>query len=105
MIEEVIKDIRHAEDEADAISFKGVQDSKAIVLEAEMKAEKMRKDVVLECREELKSVCAEAEIKAQKQRESIIGEGKIFADSLQNNMKKQSEKIAEFICDSFVKKF
>ncbi len=105
MIEEVIKDIRHAEDEADAISFKGVQDSKAIVLEAEMKAEKMRKDVVLECKEELKSVCAEAEIKAQKQRESIIGEGKIFADSLQNNMKKQSEKIAEFICDSFVKKF
>lgn len=105
MIEEVIKDIRHAEDEADAISFKGVQDSKAIVLEAEMKAEKMRKDVVLECKEELKSVCAEAEIKAQKQRESIIGEGEIFADSLQNNMKKQSEKIAEFICDSFVKKF
>lgn len=105
MIEEVIKDIRHAEDEADAISFKGVQDSKAIVLEAEMKAEKMRKDVVLECKEELKSVCAEAEIKAQKQRESIIGEGKIFADSLQNNMKKQSEKIAGFICDSFVKKF
>lgn len=105
MIEEVIKDIRHAEDEADAISFKGVQDSKAIVLEAEMKAEKMRKDVVLECKEELKSVCAEAEIKAQKQRESIIGEGKIFADSLQNNMKKQSEKIAEFICDFFVKKF
>lgn len=105
MIEEVIKDIRHAEDEADAITFKGVQDSKAIVLEAEMKAEKMRKDVVLECKEELKSVCADAEKKAEKQRETIISEGKVFADSLADNMKAQSEKIASYICDSFVKKF
>ena len=105
MIEEVILDVKRAEEEAATITEKSVAEAKDITVKAEIAAAAMRKKATSECKEALKSAVSKAEAEAAKARASIIAQGVANASSLSESKKKEAENVADFIVESFVKKF
>ncbi len=105
MIEEVLKDIRDAEQKADEIKKAAEAQSKTIVLEAEIEAEAQKKATVFECRADIKKAVAEAEKKAAERRASIIAEGEKAAADF--TKEKQSEVVSKSdeILELLIKKY
>ena len=105
MIEEVILDVKRAEDEAAQITEKSLLDAKEITVQAEIKAEGIRKKTAAECKEELKNAIIKAEAQAETERAAILEKGRADAAALVAEKKKEVDAVADFIVDAFVKKF
>lgn len=105
MIEEVILDVKRAEDEAAQITEKSLLDAKEITVQAEIKAEGIRKKTAAECKEELKNAIIKAETQAESERAAILEKGRTDAAALVAEKKKEVDAVADFIVDAFVKKF
>ncbi len=105
MIEEVILDVKRAEDEAAQITEKSLLDAKEITVQAEIKAEGIRKKTAAECKEELKNAINKAETQAESERAAILEKGRADAAALVAEKKKEVDAVADFIVDAFVKKF
>ena len=105
MIEEVILDVKRAEDEAAQITEKSLLDAKEITVQAEIKAEGIRKKTAAECKEELKNAINKAETQAESERAAILEKGRADAAALIVEKKKEVDSVADFIVDAFVKKF
>lgn len=105
MIEEVILDVKRAEDEAAQITEKSLLNAKEITVQAEIKAESIRKKTAAECKEELKNAIIKAEAQAETERAAILEKGRADAAALVAEKKKEVDAVADFIVDAFVKKF
>lgn len=105
MIEEVILDVKRAEDEAAQITEKSLLNAKEITVQAEIKAEGIRKKTAVECKEELKNAINKAETQAESERAAILEKGRADAAALVAEKKKEVDAVADFIVDAFVKKF
>ena len=105
MIEEVILDVKRAEEEAAQIAEKSLLNAKEITVQAEIKAESIRKKTATECKEELKNAIIKAEAQAETERLAILEKGRADAAALVAEKKKEVDSVADFIVDAFVKKF
>lgn len=105
MIEEVILDVKRAEDEAAQITEKSLLNAKEITVQAEIKADSIRKKTAAECKEELKNAINKAETQAESERAAILEKGRADAAALVAEKKKEVDAVADFIVDAFVKKF
>ncbi|MCI5819523.1 MAG: hypothetical protein MRZ86_02940 [Acidaminococcus sp.] len=105
MIEEVILDVKRAEDEAAQITEKSLLNAKEITVQAEIKADSIRKKTAAECKEELKNAIIKAEAQAETERAAILEKGRADAAALIVEKKKEVDSVADFIVDAFVKKF
>lgn len=101
MIEEVLNDIRQAEEKADAMIKNANAEGKQIVLQAEADAEKQKKITVTECKEDQRKAIQKAEEQARVKREHILKKGQEAADNLVDDkhaeIEAQSDKIVEMI--------
>ncbi|MGN0796429.1 MAG: hypothetical protein ACI4MT_05710 [Christensenellales bacterium] len=105
MIEEVILDVKRAEEEAASIAEKSIADAKEITVKAEIAAAAMRKKATSEIKEALKTAIAKAEEEAEANRAAIIEQGLAGATALSDSKKKEADEVADFIVDTFIKKF
>lgn len=97
MIDDVLKEIREAEAQADEIVQEAQKKAKQIVQEAEIDAEKQKKATVLQCRDDRRVALDKAEANAQKKRAEILQKGQKSADELaMNHNLAASEKASEF---------
>ena len=92
MIEEVLKEITEAEEQAETKRRETFQRGKEIVLQAETEAEKQTKMTAEQCKADMKAALAEAETTAA-------------AKKLVASKKKQIEKAADELLAEFVGKY
>jgi len=99
MVEEVLIEIRKAEDKAEAMLKDANAQGKQIVLQAEADAEKQKKLTVSGCKEDQKKAVQKAEKQAAEKREAILKKGQEKADRLLDDkhaeIEAQSDKIVE----------
>ena len=97
MIEEVLNDIRKAEEKADAIWKEANVHGKQIVLQAEQDAEKQKKLTVAGCKDDQRKALQKAEQQAREKREAILKRGQEEANRLVDDkhaeIETQSDKI------------
>ncbi len=79
MIFETINDIKNAEAEADRLTAQALEEGKVSVQKAEEEAERIRKDVVAQVRQEREKVCEAAREDGLRQGKAIIAEGNVNA--------------------------
>ena len=101
MIEEVLNEIRQAEEKADAMIKDANAEGKQIVLQAEADAEKQKKITVSECKEDQRKAVGKAEEQARTKREQILKKGQESAERLIDDkhaeIEEQSDKIVKMI--------
>lgn len=105
MIDEVLNEIREAEAKADQIQKDAYQQSKDIMVQAELEASKLKKQTVLDCKQHQKEAQAEAEEKANKERETILKKGQQKADKLVEDKNAAIETAADKIVDELLTKY
>lgn len=108
MIEEVLNDIRKAEEKVDGMLKDANAEGKQIVLQAEAEAEKQRKLTVSGCKEDQKKAVANAEKQAADKREVILKKGQEEANRLIEDkhaeIEAQSDKIVEMLLAKYEQK-
>lgn len=101
MIEEVLVEIREAEEKADAMVKDANAEGKQIVLQAEADAEKQKKLTVSGCKEDTRKAVQKAEKQAADKREAILKKGQEEANRLIEDkhaeIESQSDKIVEML--------
>ncbi len=101
MIEEVLVEIRKAEEKADAMVKDANAEGKQIVLQAEADAEKQKKETVTGCKEDTRKSVQKAEKQAADKREAILKKGQEEADRLVDDkhaaIESESDKIVEML--------
>ncbi len=105
MIEEILKEIASVEEEAEKRRKDAYLQGKAIVLEAEARAEKMKSDIVDKCKKEMKQSLAKAEEKALKRRSEILADGENKASQLIAEKAKDVDEMSDKILEIFVEKY
>ncbi|MCQ2408999.1 MAG: hypothetical protein MJ068_00485 [Clostridia bacterium] len=105
MIDEIISEIRAAEEKADQMQKDAYQEGKDIVLQAELEAESIKKNTVLECKEAQKAAAAAAEAKAASKRNDILKKGeqaaKQLIDDKSSAVEQQADSIVQLILDKY----
>lgn len=108
MIDDVLKDIREAEAQAEDMQQEAYQEAKRIVLEAEIEAQKQKRLTFAECKDTQKGEIALAEQKALEKREEILKKGakdaEKLAQSKQKDIDEQADKLVEVLLASYLKK-
>ena len=108
MIEEVLNDIRKAEEKVDAMLKDANAEGKQIVLQAEADADKQRKLTVSSCKEDAKKAIAKAEKQASDRREVILKKGQEEATRLIEDkhaeIETESDKIVEMLLSKYEQK-
>jgi V/A-type H+-transporting ATPase subunit G/H len=101
MIEEVLVEIREAEEKADAMVKDANAEGKQIVLQAEADADKQKKLTVSGCKDDTKKALQKAEKQAADKRDAILKKGQEQANSLIEDkhaeIESQSDKIVEML--------
>ncbi|MBO4381240.1 MAG: hypothetical protein J5815_03710 [Clostridia bacterium] len=101
MVEEVLIEIRKAEEKVDAMLKDANAQGKQIVLQAEADAEKQKKLTVSGCKDDQRKAVQKAEKQAADKRESILKKGQDEADRLIDDkhaeIEAQSDKIVEML--------
>ena len=101
MVEEVLTEIRKAEEKVDAMLKDANAQGKQIVLQAEADAEKQKKLTVSGCKDDQRKAVQKAEKQAADKRESILKKGQDEADRLIDDkhaeIEAQSDKIVEML--------
>ena len=105
MIEEILKEIADAEVLAEEKRKDAFQKGKGIVLEAEARADRMKREAVEQCKADGKAAIAAAEEQARARRAAILAEGEEAAAALVASKKEQTEKAADEILAAFVGKY
>ena len=101
MVEEVLNEIRQAEEKADAMIKDANAEGKQIVLQAEADADKQKKLTVTGCKDDARKAVQKAEEQARVKREQILKKGQEAADRLIDDkhaeIEAQSDKIVEMV--------
>lgn len=101
MIEEVLVEIREAEEKADAMVKDANAEGKQIVLQAEADADKQKKLTVSGCKDDTKKALQKAEKQAADKRDAILKKGQEQANRLIEDkhaeIESQSDKIVEML--------
>ena len=101
MIEEVLVEIREAEEKADAMVKDANAEGKQIVLQAEADADKQKKLTVSGCKDDTKKALQKAEKQAADKRDAILTKGQEQANRLIEDkhaeIESQSDKIVEML--------
>lgn len=101
MIEEVLVEIREAEEKADAMVKDANAEGKQIVLQAEADADKQKKLMVSGCKDDTKKALQKAEKQAADKRDAILKKGQEQANRLIEDkhaeIESQSDKIVEML--------
>lgn len=105
MIEEVLNEIKVAEERADELQKQAFQDGKQLVLNAELEAEKQRKDTVAGCKSDLRNAQSAAEAKAAVLRKEILAEGEKTATEFTKSKEKDIQGKSDEILDLLLKKY
>ena len=105
MIDDVLKEIREAEAQADEIVSEAQNKAKQIVQQAEIDAEKQKKATVLQCRDDRRVALDKAEASAQKRREDILKKGQKSADELVANHNLAASEKADELSRLLVEKY
>lgn len=105
MIEEVIKDIKSAEAQADEIVRAANAEGKRIVLDAEIEAEKQKKISLQESKTDLRKAVSSAEEEAAIKRKQIIAEGEKQAAEFSQSKENEIDAKATEILDVLLNKY
>lgn len=105
MIEEVLKDIAEAEERAEEIRRDAVVRCKEKVFAAESAAEALKNDTAAECKAAYKAAIAAAEERAAAERAAIIADGEKRAAELAAEKKGEVAKTADEVLAVFVAKY
>lgn len=105
MIEEILKEIADAEALAEEKRKDAFAKGKGIVLEAEARADKMKREALEQCKVESKAAIAAAEESARARRAAILAEGEEAAAALVGAKQAEAEKVADDILAAFVGKY
>lgn len=107
MIEEVLNEIKSAEERASEMQSKAFQEGKKIVLDAELKAEKEKKETVLQCKADFRRAVAEAEKSAEARCNDIIKSGEIsaekFVESKKEIIDEKANELLGILLDKYIK--
>ena len=82
MIDDVLNDIRQAEEKAERMQKQAYQRGKEIVLNAEAEAEAQKKATVAECKEDRARILQNARAKADEKTKAILKKGSEDAEYL-----------------------
>lgn len=104
MIEEILREIADAEALAEEKRKDAFQKGKGIVLAAEARADRMKREAVEQCKADGKAAIAAAEEQARARRAVVLAEGEEAA-ALVASKKEQAEQAAEEILAAFVGKY
>lgn len=105
MIDEIINEIKAAEEKADQMQKDAYQEGKDIVLQSELDSEKMKKEVILECKEAQKAAVQAAETKAAAKRNDILKKGEQAAKQLIDDKNSAVEQQADSIVGLLLQKY
>ena len=105
LIDEVLREVRSAEDKADQVYKEAVERGKNIVLAAETEADRLRRDTVTECKQMRKQMLEEAEQRAKAQREAILKKGAELADELTDSRNSMVEEAADAVVRMLLEKY
>ena len=105
MIEEVLKDIRVAEEKADDMIKQANADGKQIVLQAEADAEKQKKLTVLGCKEDQRNAVQKAEGQAAEKRAAILKKGQAEAERLIDDKHAEIEAKSDALVEAILLKY
>ncbi|MEG2540201.1 MAG: hypothetical protein RSB59_00265 [Clostridia bacterium] len=105
MIDEVLKDIKDAEEKADLLQKEAYAKGEKIVLAAEFEAEKQKKSMVHDCKADFRLAAVNAEKKTALVRATILSDGEKAADLLISQKADEIEKSADKILKAFVGKY
>lgn len=101
MVEEILVEIRKAEEQVDEMLKNANAEGKQIVLQAEADAEKQKKLTVSGCKEDARGAVQKAEKQAADKRETILKRGQEEANRLIDEkhaeIEAQSDKIVEML--------
>jgi len=105
MVDEIIKEIKLAEDKADEIQKNAYQQGKDIVLNAENEVDKLKKATIFECKQNQKKALADAEGQAAIKREQILKKGAEDADKLIDDknaaVEEKADEIVKLLLDKY----
>ena len=105
MIDDILKDIRDAEDKADEIIRDANQKGKDIVAKAESDAGAQKCATLKECKEDRKTAIDKATSNALLKREEILKKGKAAADDVVEQKKADVEKASDELVKELLGKY
>ena len=105
MIDDILKDIRDAEDKADEIIRDANQNGKDIVAKAESDAGAQKRATLKECKEDRKTANDKATSNALLKREEILKKGKAAADDVVEQKKADVEKASDELVKELLGKY
>lgn len=105
MIDDILKDIRDAEDKADEIIRDANQKGKDIVAKAESDAGAQKRATLKECKEDRKTATDKATSNALLKREEILKKGKAAADDVVEQKKADVEKASDELVEELLGKY
>lgn len=105
MIEEVLVEIREAEEKADAMVKDANAEGKQIVLQAEADADKQKKLTVSGCKDDTKKALQKAEKQAADKRDAILKKGQEQANRLIEDKHAEIESQSDTIVEMLLAKY
>lgn len=105
MIDDILKDIRDAEDKADEIIRDANQKGKDIVAKSESDAGAQKRATLKECKEDRKTATDKATSNALLKREEILKKGKAAADDVVEQKKADVEKASDELVKELLGKY
>ena len=105
MIDDILKEIRDAEDKADEIIKDANQKGKEIVAKAESDAHNQKRATLKECKEDRKLAVDKANTNALLKREDILKKGKVAADKVVEDKKADVEKASDELVHALLEKY
>lgn len=103
MIEELIEEIKKAEDEAERIVKSAIDESANISFEAMNEAERLKKSAAEDIKQAVKEVYAAAEKAGDEAAKERIALAQAEADSIVKKAEKNIARTAEELSDAFIK--
>ena len=105
MIDDILKDIREAEDKADEIIRLANQKGKEIVAKAETDAQAQKRATWKECKDDRKKALELANEQARKKREDILKKGQAAADAIVEEKKQAANEQADALVEQLLAKY
>lgn len=105
MIDDILKDIREAEDKADEIIRLANQKGKEIVAKAETDAQAQKRATLKECKDDRKKALDLANEQARKKREDILKKGQAAADAIVEEKKQAANEQADALTQQLLAKY
>ncbi len=105
MIDEILKEIKECEEQAEQLQKEAYIQGKDIVLRAETEAERQKKATIAECKADLKEAQIKAEKKALERRTKILADGERDAAILVESKKAVIDAVSDKIVKMMIEKY